>query len=77
MRQSCRNILNLDYSPFLGEDGTPAGAFQSSRQTTKVQVERRLRIAAEELATLTRQLEGRITARAAERDGCGATAATA
>ena len=61
--------MNLDYSPVLGEDGRPAGVIAIVVETTaKVQAERQLRITAEELAALNRDLESRVAERTAERD---------
>jgi PAS domain S-box-containing protein len=61
--------MNLDYSPVPGESGAPAGVIAIVVETTaKVQAEHRLRLAAEELATLNRELEQRVAERIAERD---------
>jgi PAS domain S-box-containing protein len=61
--------MNLDYSPVLGENGEPAGVIAIVVETTgKVQAEHRLRVAAEELATLNRELERRVAERTADRD---------
>jgi PAS domain S-box-containing protein len=61
--------MNLDYSPVLGEDGKPHGVIAIVVETTaKVEAERRLRVAAEAVATLNRELERRVAERTAERD---------
>jgi PAS domain S-box-containing protein len=61
--------MNLDYSPIIGESGRPEGVIAIVVETTaKMRAEQRLRIAADELATLNAELERRVAERTAERD---------
>lgn len=61
--------MNLDYSPIIGEAGTPVGVIAIVVETTrKVLAERRQRETAAALARLNRELEQRVAERTAERD---------